>query len=107
MDKVNHTEFKKNILNKGKFQQYAVSPYASTEEHMQKVLLISDRVAEPTEYYYRKEKLALILPYDADGVLPSIEPHAEEIAHHTGVLASFFGVFDIKDTKKVICTFDN
>lgn len=107
MNKVNHAEYKKNILDKGKFQYYTVSPYASTERHYQKVLIISDKVSEPTEYYYRKEKLALIIPYNADGVLPSIEPYVNEISYHAGVQASFFGVFGIESKTKVLCTFDN
>src|SRR5699024_852856 len=96
MNKVNVNTFKKQILNKGGFNEYIVTPYASRETHFKVVLITSDNVEVPTWLTHYNKKLALILP--ASGrIYDSISENISIIAKHTGVAASYFGLFTIEN----------
>ena len=94
MNKVNVNTFKKQILNKGDFKEYIISPYASKESHFKAVLITSDKVADPTWLKHYNEKLALILPA-SDRIYETIKENIEIISDYTGVAASYFGLFTI------------
>lgn len=94
MEKINHTDFMKKVFKKGKFEQYIVSPYASEERNnYSKVLVLSDKVDEPTLYTYRRKPTALILPY-SDDTKSVATNNLESIKNHVGAHATYFGVFD-------------
>src|SRR5699024_4981011 len=96
MNKVNANTFKKQILNKGDFNEYIVITYASRETHFKVILITSDKLEVPTRLTHYNKKLALIFP--ASGKLyESISDNISIIAMHTGVAASYFGLFTIEN----------
>lgn len=98
MNKITHTEFMKKIFNKGKFEQYVISPYASEESLYHKVLLFSDKVNQPTIHTYRRQKMALILPYTVD-IKKTLNDNIELLKKYTNVDATYFGLFDFEGNK--------
>ena len=104
MNKVNVITFKKKILNKGYFKEYIITPYASEEAPFKTVLITSDKVTEPTWLKHDNKKLALILP-SSNRVYETIKENIEIISEHTGVAASYFGLFTIDN--KLLCTIQN
>lgn len=104
MNKVNVNTFKKQILNKGDFKEYIITPYASKETHFKAVLITSDKVAEPTWLKHYNEKLALILPA-SDKMDETIKKNIGIISELTGVAASYFGLFTIEN--KLLFTIKN
>ena len=96
MNNVNVNTFKKKILNKGDFKEYIITPYASKETHFKAVLITSDNVADPTWLKHYNNKLALILPA-GDKMDETIKKNIGIIAEHTGVAASYYGLFTIKN----------
>lgn len=97
MNKINHSEFKRKIFNKGRFKQYIISPYASEEKFYQKILLFSDRVDQPTIHTFRGKELSLILPFSPTGIRESIKKHLNVIKRYTGVDTTYFGLFDFNE----------
>ena len=104
MKKVNVNTFKKQILNKGDFKEYIITPYASKETHFKAVIITSDKVAEPTWLKHYNEKLALILPA-SDKMDETIKKNIGIISEFTGVAASYFGLFTIEN--KLLFTIKN
>ena len=104
MKKVNVSTFKKQILNKGDFKEYIITPYASKETHFKAVIITSDKVAEPTWLKHYNEKLALILPA-SDKMDETIKKNIGIISEFTGVTASYFGLFTIEN--KLLFTIKN
>lgn len=98
MKEITHTEFMKKIFNKGKFEQYIISPYASEERLYHKVLLFSDKVDQPTIHTYRGKKMSLILPYTTD-IKESLNDNIDLLKSHTNVDATYFGLFNLKGNK--------
>ena len=96
MNKVNVNTFKKQILNKGDFKEYIITPYASKESHVKAVLITSDKVAEPTWLKHYNKKLALILPA-SDRIYEPIKENIGIISELTGVAASYFGLFTVEN----------
>ena len=104
MKKVNVNTFKKQILNKGDFKEYIITPYASKESHFKAVLITSDKVAEPTWLTHYNKKLALILP-SSDKMDETIKKNIGIISELTGVAASYFGLFTLDN--KLLFTIQN
>ena len=104
MKKVNVNTFKKQILNKGDFKEYIITPYASKESHFKAVLITSDKVAEPTWLTHFNKKLALILP-SSDKMDETIKKNIGIISELTGVAASYFGLFTLDN--KLLFTIQN
>jgi len=100
MKKVNVATFKKKILKKGKFLEVSVYPYFSNENKMYgRVVIISDRVQEPTFLTHRYSKLALILPWEKD-VKTAIQCHFQLIQEFVGVMAPVLSIYSL-DNKKI------
>lgn len=87
-------DFNSTILNKGKFSQYVVSPYGSTESFYHEVLVISDKVTEPTWLIKRKSVLALILPLEKGGMVSTVTRYKHLLSKLTRVQATYFTVMD-------------
>ena len=104
MKKVNVNTFKKQILNKGDFKEYIITPYASKETHFKAVIITSDKVAEPTWLKHYNEKLALILPA-SDKMDETIKKNIGIISELTGVAASYYGLFTLES--KLLFTIQN
>ena len=104
MNKVNVSTFKKKILNKGDFKEYIISPYASKESHFRAVLITSDKVEEPTLLTHYNKKIALILP-PRERTYETIKENIEIISEHTGIEASYLGLFTIDN--KLLFTIKN
>ena len=96
MKKVNVSTFKKQILNKGDFKEYIITPYASKETHYKAVLITSDKVADPTWLTHHNKKLALILPAGVR-IYEPIKENIGIISELTGVAASYFGLFTLEN----------
>lgn len=96
MIKMTVTQFKKNILFKGKFEQYVVTPYSSQELVWGIVLVLSDQVKEVTSIHIRNKKkpTAIILPY-VNNIYDSIAKHSYLLPKVTRVDAPYFGVFNL------------
>ena len=104
MNKVNVNTFKKKILNKGDFKEYIITPYASKESHFRAVLITSDKVEEPTLLTHYNKKIALILP-PRERAYETIKENIEIISEHTGIEASYLGLFTIDN--KLLFTIKN
>ena len=104
MNKVNVNTFKKKILNKGDFKEYIITPYASKESHFRAVLITSDKVEAPTLLTHYNKKIALILP-PRERAYETIKENIEIISEHTGIEASYLGLFTIDN--KLLFTIKN
>lgn len=99
MNTMNMQAFNKNIFKKGNFHQLVVSPYSGEfSSRHNRVIVVSDKVTEVTYGTYRSKAQVLILPFQ-NSVKETIklEQHYKEICNFTGVVATFFSVFDLHD----------
>ncbi|PLS18950.1 hypothetical protein CVD28_00690 [Bacillus sp. M6-12] len=100
MNQMTMTEFKKEIMKKGKCEEYQLAPYFTLESWSAKMIILSNKVTEPTEVTYRKKVMAVVFPMQKT-VKASLTPYFETLQQHIRVMCPVMTVFDLKGNQVV------
>lgn len=106
-NKMTMTQFNKDILFKGEFHQFVITPYASQEiGNYGKVIVLSDQAEHITTVHIRNRRkpIAVIIPFKkGDNIHDTFKEHSKFLNDVIGVAAPYFGVFNLtKDTRSII-----
>ena len=93
--------FNASVLNQGRFAQFSLAPFESTEAHYQKALVVTEHVDEPTALTYTDEN-------DRTRMCALLLPHLDELTFllaqdYCRMHTSWFGVRD-SATKELLAT---